>query len=159
VKTSNIIDENTLSTLKLEICDSGCSVNLETVDDSISSTNSLKKFQFKNIKIGENSLTRSFITCILRMIMPRRMRRAWHVAGMCQQENAYRILVGKPKGKRPLGSLRHRWKDNNKMDRKEIEWGGMDWIDLVQKRKNWRALVYTVMNIWGSINFGNFLSS
>jgi hypothetical protein len=48
--------------------------------------------------------------------------------------NAYRILVGKPEQKRPLGRSRHRWVDNVEMDLREVGWGGMDWIDLVQNR-------------------------
>jgi hypothetical protein len=59
--------------------------------------------------------------------------------------NAYRILVGKPEEKRPLG--RHRWVDNIKMDFREIEWGGMDWIDLAQDRDQWKALVNMVRNL------------
>jgi hypothetical protein len=51
-----------------------------------------------------------------------------------KKRNAYRILVGKPQGKRPLGRRRHRWVDNIKMDLREIEWNGMDWIDLAQDR-------------------------
>jgi hypothetical protein len=61
--------------------------------------------------------------------------------------NAYRILVGKPEGKRPLGRLKHRWVDNIKIDFTEIGWDGMDWIDLGQDRDQWRALVNTAMNI------------
>jgi hypothetical protein len=61
-------------------------------------------------------------------------------------QNAYRILVGKPEGKRPLGGPRRRW-DDIRMDRREIGWGGMDWIDLAQDRDQWRALVNTVMNL------------
>jgi hypothetical protein len=61
---------------------------------------------------------------------------------------AYRILVGKPEGKRPLGSLRCGWEDNMKMDLREIGWSGMDWFDLAQDRDHWRALVNTVMNLW-----------
>jgi hypothetical protein len=61
--------------------------------------------------------------------------------------NGYRILVGKPEGKRPLRRPRRRWEDNNKMGLREIELGGMDWIDLIQDRDQWRALVNTVMNI------------
>jgi hypothetical protein len=61
--------------------------------------------------------------------------------------NAYRILVGKPEGKRPLGRGRHRWNDNIKMDLGDIGWGGMDWIDMAQDRDQWRALVNTVMNL------------
>jgi hypothetical protein len=62
------------------------------------------------------------------------------------KRNAYRILVGKPEGKRPLGRPRRRWVDNIKMDLTEIGWDGMDWIDLAQDRKKWRALVNTEMN-------------
>jgi hypothetical protein len=62
--------------------------------------------------------------------------------------NAYKILVGKPEGKRPLGRPRCRWVDNIKMDLREIGWGGMDWIDLAQDRDRWRALVNTVINLW-----------
>jgi hypothetical protein len=64
-----------------------------------------------------------------------------------EKRNAYRILVGKPEGKRLLGRPRHRWEDNTRMDVREIGWGGMDWIDLAQDRDQWRALVYTVTNL------------
>jgi hypothetical protein len=57
------------------------------------------------------------------------------------KRNAHMILVGKPEGKKLLGRPRHRRVDNNKMDLREIEWGGMDWIDLAQDRDQWRALV------------------
>jgi hypothetical protein len=60
---------------------------------------------------------------------------------------AYRILVGKPEGNKPLGRLRRRWVDNIKMDFQEIGWDGMDWIDLAQDRDQWRALVNKVMNL------------
>jgi hypothetical protein len=56
------------------------------------------------------------------------------------------ILVGKPEGKRPLGRPRRGWVDNIEIDLREIEWVGMDWIDLAQNRSQWRALVNTVMN-------------
>jgi hypothetical protein len=59
---------------------------------------------------------------------------AGHVARMGAKRNSYRILVGKPEGKRPLGRLKHRWMDNIKIDLRKIGWGGMDWIDLVQYR-------------------------
>jgi hypothetical protein len=55
--------------------------------------------------------------------------------------NAYRILVGKPEGKRPLGRPRCRWVDNIKMDLREIGWDGMDWVSLTQDRDQWRALL------------------
>jgi hypothetical protein len=58
----------------------------------------------------------------------------------------YRILVGKPEGKRPLGRPRCRWVENIKMDLRETEWDAMDWIDLAQDRDQWKALVNTVLN-------------
>jgi hypothetical protein len=64
-----------------------------------------------------------------------------------ETRNAYRILVGEPEGKRPLGRPRCRWVENIKMDLREIEWDGMDWIDLAQDRDQWRVLVNTVMNL------------
>jgi hypothetical protein len=64
-----------------------------------------------------------------------------------EKRNEYRILVGKPEGKRPLGKYRRRREDNIKMDLREIEWRGMEWIDLAQNRDQWRALVNTVMNL------------
>jgi hypothetical protein len=62
--------------------------------------------------------------------------------------NAYRILVGKPEGKRPLGRSGRRWVDNIKMDLREIGWDGVDWIDMAQDGDQWRALVNTVLNLW-----------
>jgi hypothetical protein len=81
------------------------------------------------------------------MIKSKRMRWAGHVAHMWENDNAYRILVGKPEGKRPLGRPRRMWEDNIKMDLREIGWGGMDWINLAQDRDQLRALVNTVMNL------------
>jgi hypothetical protein len=75
------------------------------------------------------------------------------------KRNAFRILVGKPEGKRPLGRPRCRWKDNIKMGLREIGWGGMDWIYLAQDRDQWKTLVNTVMNLWVPKNVGKFLSS
>jgi hypothetical protein len=69
-----------------------------------------------------------------------------HVARMGEKRNAYRILMGRPEGNRPLRTPRRRWVDNIKMDLGEIGCGGMDWIDLVQDRGWWSALVNTVMN-------------
>jgi hypothetical protein len=69
----------------------------------------------------------------------------------------YRILVGKPEGKRPLGRPRHRWEDNIKMYLQVVRCGGMDWIQLVQDRDRWWALVNAVTIVLGSINCGEFL--
>jgi hypothetical protein len=60
--------------------------------------------------------------------------------------NTYRILVGKPEGRRPLGRPKRRWVRNIEIELREIGWGGMGWIDLVQDKDQWRALVNTVMN-------------
>ena len=57
--------------------------------------------------------------------------------------------MGKPEGKRPLGRPRFRWEDYIKMDRQEVEYGGMDWIDLVQERDRWRALTFRFHKTWG----------
>jgi hypothetical protein len=84
---------------------------------------------------------------IIRTIKSRRMRWTGHVARMGETRNAYRILVGKPEGKRSLGRPRRRWVDNIKMDLTEIGWYGVDWIELAQDRDQWRALVNTVMNL------------
>jgi len=59
----------------------------------------------------------------------------------------YRVLVGKPEGKRPLWRLRLRWEDNNEMDLDEVGCGGMDWIKLAQNRDRWQVLVNAVMNL------------
>jgi hypothetical protein len=67
------------------------------------------------------------------------------VAGMGEKRGAYRILVGRPEGRRPLGRLRRRWEDHIKMDLQEVGWG-MDWIELAQDREQWRVIVNTVMN-------------
>jgi hypothetical protein len=65
-----------------------------------------------------------------------------------EKRNAYRILVGKPEGERPLGRPRRRWEVNIKMDVREIGWGGVDWIYLAQDRDQWRDLVNAAMNLW-----------
>jgi hypothetical protein len=64
-----------------------------------------------------------------------------------EKMNAYRILVGNPEGKKPLGRPTRRWVDDVKMDLRAIGWGRMDWIDLAQDREQWRALVITIVNL------------
>ena len=83
----------------------------------------------------------------MRVIKPRRMRWAGHVARMGEGRGVYRVLVGKPEGKIPLGRPRLSWEDNIKMDLQEVGCGGMDWIELVQDRDRWRSLVNAVMNL------------
>jgi len=75
------------------------------------------------------------------------MRWAEHVARMGERRGIYRVLVGKPEGKRPLGRPRRRWEDNIKMDLREVGCGGLDWIELAEDRDRWPALVNVVMNL------------
>ena len=84
---------------------------------------------------------------IVRVIKLRRMRWAGHVACMGEERGVYRVLVGKPKRRRPLGRPRHRWVDNIRMDLQEVGCGYMDWIGLTQDRESWRTLVNAVMNL------------
>jgi hypothetical protein len=66
---------------------------------------------------------------------------------MGEKRNAYRLLVGKQEGKRPLGRPRRRWVDIIKMDLIEVGWGDVDWIGLAQDRNRWRAVVNSVLNL------------
>jgi len=84
---------------------------------------------------------------IVRVIKLRSMRWAGHVARMGEKKGVYRVLVGKPEGKRPLGRPRRRWVDNIRMDLQEVGCGYMDWIGLAQNRDSWRTLVSAVMNL------------
>jgi hypothetical protein len=95
----------------------------------------------------EYNITHYFSPNIIRVIKSRRLRWAGYVAHMGERRGAYRALVGKPVGRRPLGRPRRRWEDNIKMDLPRGWVEGADWIDLAQDRDRWRALVYTVMNI------------
>ena len=83
---------------------------------------------------------------IVRVIKSRKIRWAGHAARMGEQ-GVYRISVGEPEGKRPLGRPRRRWEDNIKMDLQEVGCGGMDWIELAQDRGKWRAVVNAAMNL------------
>ena len=69
------------------------------------------------------------------------------MARMGKGRGVYRVLVGKPEGKSPLGRPRRRWEDNIKIDLQEVEGGCGDWMELAQDRDRWRALVSTVMNL------------
>jgi hypothetical protein len=83
----------------------------------------------------------------IRIIKSRWMRWAGNVARKGEKRNVYRLLVGKPEVKRPLGRPRHTWTDNITMDLSEIGLGVVDWIGLAQDRYRWRALVNAVMNL------------
>jgi hypothetical protein len=91
---------------------------------------------------------------IIRVTKSRRLRWAGHVARMGERRGAYRALVGKPEGRRPLGRPWRRWEDDIEMDLREVGWRDVDWIDLAQDRDMWRALVYEPS---GSIKCGEFL--
>jgi hypothetical protein len=84
---------------------------------------------------------------IIRIIKLRKMRWAGHVTRMGKKRNVYRLLVGKPEEKRPLGRPRCRWMVNIKMDLLEIRLNVVDWIGLAHDRYRWRALVNSVMNL------------
>ena len=84
---------------------------------------------------------------IVRVIKSRRMRWAGHVARMGEGRGVYRVLAGKPEGKRPLGRPRRRWEDNIRMDLQEVGLGYEDWIGRAQERDRWRALMCAVVNL------------
>ena len=85
------------------------------------------------------------------------MRWAGHVARMGERRGVYRVLVGKPEGKKSLGRPRCRWEDI-RIDLQEVGCGGVDWIELAQDRDRWRALVSAVMNLRVPLNAGNCLT-
>jgi hypothetical protein len=95
---------------------------------------------------------------IIRILKARRIRWAGHVARMGEKRNAYRLLVGMPGGRRPLGRSRRRWLDNIRMDLVEVGLGDVDWSGLAQDRDEWRALVNSVLNLWVPENAGKLSS-
>jgi hypothetical protein len=100
----------------------------------------------------------NYIVLLIRIIKSRRMSWAGHVARKGENRNAYRLLVGKPKGKRPLGRPRRRWMDNIRVDLGEVGWSDVDWIGLGQDRNRWRALVNSVLNLRVPRNAGKLSS-
>jgi hypothetical protein len=81
------------------------------------------------------------------VIKSRRMRWVGHVARIGEGRVVYKVLVGRPEGKRPLGRSRRRWDDNIKLELSEIEIDGANWIRLAQDRVQWRAFVKAIMNL------------
>jgi hypothetical protein len=96
-------------------------------------------------KLHNEELNALFSSSILRMIKSRRMGLAGQVSSMGKSRGLYRVLVGKPEGKRPLGRPTCRWEDNIKTDLQEVGCESMNWIDLAQDRDRWRTLVNAVM--------------
>jgi hypothetical protein len=86
--------------------------------------------------------------CIHTVIKSRRMRWAGLVACMGEERKLYKVLVGNHEGKRPLRRPRNRWEDGIRMDLREIDLEGVDWIRLAQDRDRWRAVVSMVINLW-----------
>jgi len=95
---------------------------------------------------------------IVRVIKTRRMRWAGQVARMGKKRGVYRVLVGKPERKRPLGRPRRRWEDTIKMDLQEVGCGGMDWIKLAQVKERRGEFLNAVMNLGVPENAGNLLT-
>jgi len=97
-------------------------------------------------KLLNEELNDLYSPSIVRVIKSRRWAR--HVARKGESKGVYRVLVGKPEGKKPLGRPRRRWEDNIKVDLQEVGCEEMDWIDVAQDKERWRALVNAVMNLW-----------
>jgi hypothetical protein len=97
--------------------------------------------------LHNEELSDLYSSSIIRIIKLRRMRWAGHVSRMGEKRTAYRLLVGKPEGKRPLGRPRRRWVDNIGMDLGAVGWGDVNSINLAQDRNRWTALVNSVLNL------------
>ena len=99
-----------------------------------------------NYAFMSSFFTMNYLSSV-RVVKSKKMRWAGHVARMGQGRGVYRVLVGKPEGKRQMGRPRRRWDDNIKMDLQEVGGGCGDWKELAQDRDRWRALVSKVMNL------------
>jgi len=111
---------------------------------------SLNRYYFSKVstKITNEELNDLYSSPnIMRVIKSRRMRWAGHVARMGEERGVYRVFVGKPEGRRPLGRPRRRWVGNIRTDLQVVGCGYMDWIGLAQDRDRWRTLVSAVMNL------------
>jgi hypothetical protein len=95
--------------------------------------------------VNHEELHDLYLSSTIVRVIKSRLLRTGHVAGVGKGRGVYRVLVGKPGGKRPLGRPRHRWDDNIK--RIFRKWDVHDWIELAQDRNRWRALVIAVMNL------------
>ena len=99
------------------------------------------------LRVFENRKTVCTVHLIVRVIKSRRLRWAGQVVRMKEGRSAFKILTGKPTGKRPLGRLRRRWEDNIRMDLEEIGISAGNWVDSAQDRNYWRALVNAALNL------------
>jgi len=99
------------------------------------------------VRLCTVGVTHSALEVLRCVIKSRRMRWAGHVARMGERRGVCRVLVGKPEGKGPLGTHRHRWERKRKMDLQEVGCGGMEWINRAQDRERWLAVVKAVMNL------------
>jgi hypothetical protein len=102
------------------------------------------------VAVAISILTSKFlieISSIINDTKSRRLRWAGQVEHMGDRRGVYRVLVGKPEGKRPLGRLKRKWEDNIKMDLQEVGCEGLEWIELAEDLDSWRALVNVVMNL------------
>ena len=99
-------------------------------------------------KLRNDELNDLYSSCnIVRVIKSRIMRWAGYIALVGERRGVYRILVGKPECKKPLGRPRRRWEDDIKVDLQEVGCGGVDWFELAQGRDGWREFVNVVMNL------------
>jgi hypothetical protein len=114
------------------------SIDDNRTEDPVSTKTARHEHQESNIQ-GSTATAKPLIT---------KSSAQMHVARMGEKRNAYRLLVGKPEGKRPLGRPRCRWVDNIRMDLREVGWSDVDRIGLAQDRNRWRALVNSVLNLW-----------
>jgi hypothetical protein len=96
-------------------------------------------------RLGISGVVLSSIELVSQLV--KRIRRVWRVARVGEKRNAYRLLVGKPEGRRPLGRPRRRRLDNIRMDLVEVGWGDVGWIGLAQDGDRWRGLVNSVLNL------------
>jgi hypothetical protein len=129
------------------MCHSICPINQYTVYDEIRYEGQLMPAVpiFCHVMRNKAHFTqRHYLNYVMKS---RRMRLAGHVARMGEKRNAYRLLVGKPGGRRPLGRPRRRLLDNIRMDLVEVGRGDVDWIGLAEDRDRWRALVNSVLNL------------
>ena len=94
---------------------------------------------------------------IVRVVKSRIMKWVGHVARMGESRGVYKDLVWEPEGQRPVRTPRHRWEHNIKMDLQEAGYEDMDWSNVAQDRDRWWAIVNVIMNLRGSIKFGEFL--